>query len=140
MKLQRIAFTSLLVLWAVCGVPRSSAFGSLQEVESTPALGETSWRLTRLGWQDSSRWYVDTFTPQPSVELIHPLLFAALVLIVVAMALVWASSEWEYGRLFGHRDDAGRGTDGRHPTEAGSKNFGGKPSPPGSSGPPDFKR
>ena len=64
----------------------------------------SSWRLTKFGWQDSTAWVSDTFAPRPTLELIHPLVWAMLVLLTVLVATIWACSEWEYARLFKQAD------------------------------------
>ena len=63
---------------------------------------DTTWRHTKFGWQDSATWTAaDSFVPQKTVELIHPLVFAITILILVIAAMVWASNESEIERLFG---------------------------------------
>ena len=64
----------------------------------------SSWRLTKFGWQDSSAWVADTFAPQPTLELVHPVVWAMLVLLIVLVATIWACSEWEYAQLFRQAD------------------------------------
>ena len=60
----------------------------------------SSWRMTKFGWQDSTAWMSDSFVPQPTLELVHPVILATLVLLTVLAATIWACSEWEYARLF----------------------------------------
>ena len=77
--------------------------GSVTQSESMvkPTVdSDTSWRLTKFGWQDSTTWVSDTFAPQPTWELVHPVIWAMLVLLTVLVVTIWASSEWEFARLF----------------------------------------
>ena len=72
-------------------------------LSSDMGLG-SSWRLTKHGWQDSTRWIVDSFAPVRTFELIHPLIWAFLIIVLVVAATIWASEEWEFARLFKRPD------------------------------------
>jgi hypothetical protein len=76
-------------------------------VSNQAVTGDTSWRLTKFGWQDSSAWVSDAFAPHPTLELIHPATWALLVLLSVIVATIWASNEWEFERLLpaSHAED-----------------------------------
>ena len=65
---------------------------------------ESSWRRTEFGWQDSSNWLVDSFAPRQTLELIHPVIWGLLILILVIGTTIWASSEWDLARLFKDED------------------------------------
>jgi hypothetical protein len=67
---------------------------------------DNGWRFTEIGWQDSTTWFVDSFKPQPVFELVHPLIWAAMVLILVISAMIWSSNEWQIGRLFGSESES----------------------------------
>ncbi|MFK7769740.1 MAG: hypothetical protein AB8B55_21210 [Mariniblastus sp.] len=61
----------------------------------------TTWRRTKDGWQDSTTWSNgDQFVPRKSFQSIHPFVWAAIVLLSVIAAMIWASNEWEISRLF----------------------------------------
>ena len=78
----------------------SSAF---QKNSGTPPVNDyadNGWRLTEIGWQDSTTWFVDSFRPRQIFELVHPLVWSMMVLILVIGAMVWSSNEWQIGRLF----------------------------------------
>lgn len=52
----------------------------------------TKWRMTKFGWRDASRWEV----PKPvkferRIELVHPLLFSALLVLSSTGLLIWAA-------------------------------------------------
>ena len=60
----------------------------------------SSWRLTQHGWQDSTKWVTDSFAPVLAFELIHPVVWAMLVILLVTAAMIWASEEWDLARFF----------------------------------------
>jgi len=100
------------MLWACTGF--SLAMGSMQNQQiqknaptsiSTSKEIDTTWRHTKLGWQDSRRWPVNTYVPRKTVELLHPFTWAAIVLISVVATTIWASDEWEIARLFGEESE-----------------------------------
>lgn len=96
------------------------------ETRSTNAI-PTSWRLTRFGWQDSTSWFVDSFAPIKTVELIHPLVWTALVLVTVLLVMIWASEEWDLARLFSSKVD---GTAGKNRQTGSGNHFEGPVSAP----------
>ena len=116
----RKATSLIAVLCAICMVgvmtfgwimSVSILHGSSQRAEqntlATSADIDTTWRHTKFGWQDSSSWpTADSFTPPRTLELLHPFVWAGIVLITVIATMIWASSEWEFSRLFEKRDDA----------------------------------
>jgi len=57
------------------------------------------WRHTKFGWQNSANWLVDPYAPQKFVELIHPTIWALLVLTLVLLVTIWATEEWELEQL-----------------------------------------
>jgi hypothetical protein len=62
--------------------------------ESTP------WRMTRYGWQDATTWMLPPTVPyERRIELIHPVSFAALVLLSAMGAVIWASEEKQWQRV-----------------------------------------
>ena len=85
--------------------------GVQTHVLSTSPEIDTTWRHTKYGWQDSARWPVaDAFTPSKTVELLHPIVWAAIVLLSVVTSTIWASNEWETARLFRSDSDSNAGT------------------------------
>lgn len=102
-KISNLFIGSATGVWLFCRASVSAvATGVLQAdtLLNSPAELGTSWRHTKFGWQDSSRWFVDSFAPVKTFEVIHPILWAALVLITVVGVMIWASEEWDIERLF----------------------------------------
>lgn len=72
----------------------------IRTLSTSPDIDST-WRHTKYGWQDSVGWpSADPYLPIKTVELLHPLVWAGIVLITVMATMIWASSEWEIARLF----------------------------------------
>ena len=97
------AITITCALIAVASDFLFASTATESELTASPRVDiDTSWRLTKFGWQDSTTWVsdTDTFAPQPTWELVHPFIWATLVLLTVLVATIWASSEWEYAQLF----------------------------------------
>jgi hypothetical protein len=75
-------------------------------VASSPQLAvspdiDTDWRYTKFGWQNAANWVnPNTYVPRQTIQLLHPLVWAGIVLISVLATMIWASSEWELARLF----------------------------------------
>lgn len=65
----------------------------------------TTWRYTKNGWQDIGGMYRDSFVAIKSFELVHPLIWAACVLLAVIGTSIWASNEWEIARLLDQNTD-----------------------------------
>lgn len=63
-------------------------------------VADYGWRKTRFGWQDSTLWYIESAIPRSCLELVHPFIWASLILILVVGAAVWAAEEWELSRCF----------------------------------------
>jgi hypothetical protein len=97
-------FAAMALLLAVTGIfcPHSS-FEISQTARATPlfsfapqasAQEEASWRRTRYGWLDSHKWSRPIPVPfERRIELVHPLLFAALIALSSTACLLWASEE-----------------------------------------------
>jgi hypothetical protein len=102
---------SLGVAWGWSNVSTALGAMSMQRTSRASSLAthseiDTTWRHTKLGWQDSAAWpAADTFAPQKKFELLHPFVWAAVVLITVIGTMIWASSEWEFNRLFENSDE-----------------------------------
>ncbi len=61
---------------------------------------ESKWRRTRFGWVDTSRWYHPPAVEyERRIERIHPLVFAALLVLFAVGTLIWASEEYQWARL-----------------------------------------
>lgn len=78
--------------------------GQSDSLAGTAIEIDTTWRHTKHGWQDSSRWVIETMPTGPLLGTIHPVVWAGLVLIAVVGMMLWASEEWEFARLFGEQD------------------------------------
>ena len=77
---------------------------------------DTSWRYTKFGWQDVSNWFrSNAFEPRQTIELLHPLVWSGIVLISVIATMIWASSEWDFARLFQKQEPLG--SDGVQPSQ-----------------------
>jgi hypothetical protein len=105
-----ICGTALLVSWACPTVEIASGSvqvgGKTRHTLSTSADIDSTWRHTKYGWQDSASWpSADSFVPIKRIELIHPFVWAGIVLITVIATMIWASSEWEIARLFETDDE-----------------------------------
>ena len=62
---------------------------------------ESQWRKTKFGWMDASRWN----RPQPvaaerRIELVHPLLLSALMILTCTGFLIWSSEEKDWAEIF----------------------------------------
>jgi len=78
--------------------------------QNVPAISteiESTWRYTAEGWQDASTWQVpESFVPMQTFELVHPFVWAAIVLLAVIAAMIWASNESEIADLFFREDNS----------------------------------
>ena len=87
---------TLLVAGTYFGLDSSQAVAPYQDT----AISST-WRRTRYGWEDSSKWV--TAKPirfERRIELIHPLAISGIILLSSIGMLIWASEEWDTERLF----------------------------------------
>ena len=67
---------------------------------------DTNWRYTKYGWQNTSSWVSPRgHVPRQTIQMVHPLVWAGIVLISVLTTMIWASSEWDFARLFNHADE-----------------------------------
>lgn len=103
----RLSILSLLIV-VTCAEfePPVSTQASLvmtdQLLAQEPA--ESKWRKTRIGWVDSTKWNRPARIEfERRIELIHPLTFAAMLILIAAGALIWASEEYQWSRLIGQR-------------------------------------
>jgi hypothetical protein len=98
-------FSLITTLIIAANLLNAIAKASFVQEKSTTSLMtsaeiDTTWRYTEAGWQDSAVWDSgDTFVPQPVFESVHPIIWAGLILISVTVVMVWASSEWEVGKI-----------------------------------------
>ena len=99
LKYLTIGFVANLIveITFALGVLQSDTFPATTITSSQTGSG---WRRTEHGWQDSTQWIVDTFRPVKAFELIHPAVWALLVILLVIAATIWASEEHDYSRLF----------------------------------------
>lgn len=103
---------SLGVLLAIFWFPGFADATQSNGVTSSNALSvstdiDTNWRYTKFGWQNASNWVSPkAYVPRQTIELLHPLVWAGIVLISVLATMIWASSEWDFARLFSHDDEA----------------------------------
>ena len=94
----------LLVFW----VSMSGSVSVVSLAVSAPkqdaphgAVEDSTWRKTRMGWQDSALWnQPDTTCATRGIERVHPAVVAGLILLASIGSLFWASKEWEFVRLF----------------------------------------
>jgi len=77
------------------------AVSTVDAVWAQEEVVESKWRKTKYGWLDSSRWQ----RPEPAgierrIELIHPLLYSAFLLVSSTGLLIWASEgdDWPQKR------------------------------------------
>ncbi len=101
-----VCATTLAAVWVfttfTIASGRMQIDGSRPRGLATSADIDSTWRHTKFGWQDSARWPVaDSFAPVKTIELLHPFVWAGIVLFAVIGTMIWASSEWEIARLFG---------------------------------------
>ena len=63
--------------------------------------GSQTWRKTRYGWEDSSKWVqAETIRFERRIELVHPLSVSGIILLLSVGMLIWSSEEWDTERLF----------------------------------------
>jgi hypothetical protein len=99
---------ALAAFWAVSTITMASESMQLDDNRTlaTSSDIDSTWRHTKFGWQDSAFWRpADSFRPVKTIELLHPFVWAGIVLIAVIATMIWASSEWEISRLFESDDD-----------------------------------
>ena len=72
------------------------------------AQEETSWRKTRFGWQDMSAWNQSKSQATYRIELIHPVIFSASIVMFSIAVLIWATEEYDWGRLFVGKEPSSR--------------------------------
>lgn len=64
------------------------------------AQEESNWRKTRYGWVETSAWdRPATYSFERRIELVHPLIFTALVVLFSIAALIWATEEYDWGQI-----------------------------------------
>jgi hypothetical protein len=73
-------------------------FGALS-LTSAPEIG-TSYRWTKNGWEDSSKWRNYSYSVSPLLDAIHPLIWAGLMLALALFFLFGFSSQEEIDELF----------------------------------------
>lgn len=115
-----ICAATLAVVWFCATIPTAAGSvqvdGNLTRRLATSSEIDSTWRHTRHGWQDSARWpAADSFAPVKTIELLHPFVWAGIVLIAVIVTMIWASSEWEISRLFASEGNHVSGS--RHDSE-----------------------
>lgn len=65
-----------------------------------------SWRFTNQGWTDMSRLdRPQRIKFERRIELVHPLVFTILVILVASGLLIWASEEWHWAQATGQQKD-----------------------------------
>lgn len=89
---------TVVVLQVGSHVIFSNAIGQHSPIAQTPDDGL---RYTTLGWQKPSQWM-----PQPqqggaiNLSSVSPLIWAAMLVLAVGIAMMWLSSEDEVERMF----------------------------------------
>ena len=110
MRKRRVSIWLLLVVFALGMMSARFALhhpsGMFLQIS---AQEESTWRKTRFGWMDSSKWE----RPEPvayerRIELVHPLLFSAIIILVTTGFLIWSSEERQWAEIFesGKSDDS----------------------------------
>ncbi len=62
--------------------------------------GESKWRKTRIGWVNLTNWNRPARVEfERRIELIHPITFSALMVLLSVGTLIWASDEYQWSRL-----------------------------------------
>lgn len=71
---------------------------------SSVAAEDSGLRYTTLGWQDPTKWLAQ---PQQGSQLnlgsVNPLIWAAMIVLAVGIAVMWLSSDDEVERIFKER-------------------------------------
>ena len=95
-------------IWALAILPLTARVATQDHPNAVKESEETgtTWRYTRNGWQDIGGMYRDSFVAIKSFELVHPLIWAASVLLAVMGTSIWASNEWEIARLLDRNSDS----------------------------------
>jgi hypothetical protein len=89
--------------------PSSCAHGAPQQIESVqsrlsqlplanPEIG-TSYRRTKNGWEDSSKWWHAHYSVSSFFGRIHPLIWAAAILCLALLSLLGLSNDSEVDRF-----------------------------------------
>jgi hypothetical protein len=82
---------------------QATLFANGQQLMAQDA-GDSTWRRTRLGWVDTRSWYhPQSVEYERRIELVHPIIFAALLVLFSVGALIWASEEYQWARLMHRR-------------------------------------
>ena len=89
----------------VADAKQSNGDAASNAISVSPDI-DSDWRYTKFGWQNASSWVgPNAGVPRQTIELMHPLVWAGIVLISVITAMIWASNEWDFGRLFSDADE-----------------------------------
>lgn len=101
-----IKVTTVVGRAQVKAVPQASYVQLHGSTDLVSYSDSPSWRFTKRGWTDMSK--LDRPEPirlERRIELVHPLIFAACVILVAFGLLIWASEEWQWARVLGQEND-----------------------------------
>lgn len=95
--------TKLMVTGCICALLCFSQIDTSNnhqnhQVTATVKSLDTSWRYTKLGWQNSAHWDRPAI-PKPMAAEIHPFVWTAMVLLAVLTLMIWSSPQKEVDSL-----------------------------------------
>jgi len=103
-------FTCCGILWTLTAivvfqVGSATVFQTaFADSSQTVAAEDDGLRYTNLGWQDPSQWLAQ---PQQGSQMnlgsVSPLIWAAMLVLAVSIALMWLSNDGEVERIFQKR-------------------------------------
>ena len=81
---------------------------SISEISQIPPVisqEESNWRMTRFGWEQTNNWARPT-SPliERRIELVHPVIFSVLIVLLSVAFLIWATEEYDWDRLTKKRE------------------------------------
>ncbi|HMP80912.1 MAG TPA: hypothetical protein PKD54_15760 [Pirellulaceae bacterium] len=88
-----LALASVLYGQDAVSVPKVQSFQAANE------LVQPEWRYTRFGWEDANAWVAVPAIPTAK-PMIHPIAVSVLILFAALAAMLWASEEYDFDRLF----------------------------------------
>lgn len=82
------AFILLIISGLVTASLQATAPDRLTIATADRDSAKDAWRRTRLGWQRKSEWQLDSQAPPPPAAGVHPLVVAALQVLIAGGALL----------------------------------------------------
>ena len=92
----------LIALFVICMFATRCVLHSTNDIFKNLTAQELTspWRKTKFGWLDSTRWdRPEPVAEERRIELLHPLLFSALMILVTIGFLIWSTEEQQWAAV-----------------------------------------